>query len=277
MQITADIERYLALVADLDSANDWQLAADVQLRYARQIAIYSAGAALSEPQLRAMLCNYHRDHALVEALRDVEHAEHSARWMEWTQQTARILALKSPQLRSDGAEISMLDDLVQEALCDIWRGLPSFQYRSQFKTWTYTIISNCLRRHYRSSNTQKRGSQAQTQSLDSLLELEDVLGDPCTDLPEQLAADDLLDRLWRQVLAQHPDRRLATIFELWACQRETLQVIGQQLALSPTRVHTLLKTAIALLRAELLRQQWIEPLEELPSAPAAPLALAVAY
>lgn len=43
------------------------------------------------------------------------------------------------------------EDALQEALVDIWRGLPGFDGRSKATTWMFTVAQNAARRHTRRS------------------------------------------------------------------------------------------------------------------------------
>jgi RNA polymerase sigma factor (sigma-70 family) len=204
-----------------------------------------------------MLCYYHTEHQLVEALLDRSNPDHATHWTEWTQQALRWLKIKcAPFLGDDGA-IS-LDDLVQEAMIDLWRGLRTYRYRSRFQTWAFTVIANCLTRHYRTYQTKKRGAFPHTQSLDAMIAIGETLFDRATPAPDDVALSDGLAALLQQVLGQHPDVRLRAIFQLWAFEEQTLRAIGERLNLSATRVHGLLAQAITLLRQELASHDWVE-------------------
>ncbi len=259
MQHEPKVQRCLHLLAQLNIELGWGLTLQAQQRYAEQIAkLCSDLSSPSDSELCRIVSYYHTEHQVVEALRDSTHPDHTTYWVEWTRQTLRwLIARSAVSLVIDEGAID-LDDLAQEALYDLWRGLGSYRYRSRFQTWAFTVISNCLIRACRASQTQKRGARPQTQSLDALIEAGHTLYDRTAPAPDELALSHTLDTLLQQTLTQHPDQRLTTIFQLWACEEQTLRTIGEQLNLSATRVHGLLHEALTLLRNELTSLDWIE-------------------
>lgn len=54
------------------------------------------------------------------------------------------------------------EDLTQEVFMKAYRGLPGFQQRSQFSTWLYGIMLNCVRSHWR-----KKGRGPDLMSLEA--------------------------------------------------------------------------------------------------------------
>lgn len=258
MQANTAVERCRGLVTQLNTSRQWGLNVQDEDRYVQAITSYHPDfATLSEGQVLSIVGNYHADHALVEALIDVSHLEHAERWVEWTRLTSRILRSRAPEMHAGSESGIGLDDLIQEGLTDLWKGLPTFKYQSRFKTWAFTTISNCLNRHFRALNTKKR-AYTQTQSLDAIVAVEDTLHDVEAIPPERIVINTMFMELWQAVLRQHPDRRLAKIFWLWAYEQQTLKIIGDQFHVGPSRVHTLLKQAINLLKDELTRQEWID-------------------
>src|SRR5215212_4803425 len=92
-----NLQRCLKLVGLLDTEHGWGLTQQLQRHYAEQVVGCCANiAAMTDVQICAMLRYYHKDHALVEALRDSAHVDHADRWMEWIRQSLRILAAKGP-------------------------------------------------------------------------------------------------------------------------------------------------------------------------------------
>jgi len=253
----ADFQRCLRFVTLLNQEHSWRLTSQAQLHYAQQIAACCTNlAGTSDAQLCIMLRYYHKDHALVDALCDSTNPEHADRWADWTSQAMRLLAAKTAGTFDRNDIVTSIEDLAQEAIQDLWRGLATFSYQSSFQTWAFTVIGHCLARHYRALGTQKRGAFSPTQSLDVLLTTGDTFDDRTTPSLDQLAFGDILAELIQNVLDQHPDRRLAIIFQLWASEEQTLRTIGDQLDLSVARVHALLKQAIVLLRNESAIQDW---------------------
>jgi RNA polymerase sigma factor (sigma-70 family) len=257
---TTYFHRCLNLVNLLDAEHGWGLTQLMQKRYAEQIIGCCADiTGRTEAQLSFMIQNYHRDHALVEALRDPAHHDHAERWDEWTQQCLRILAAKISGGQLVDAGAVSLEDLAQEANFDLWRGLAKFSYQSSFHTWAFTVIGHCVARHYRSRQTQKRGALSPAQSLDSMLAVGDTFQDQAAPSLDALAHGSILAATIARILNQQPDRRLAIIFHLWANEEQTLRTIGEQLHLSSARVHALLKQIIALLQEDLVLQRWVLP------------------
>src|SRR5215211_4091839 len=134
-----NLERCLKLVGLLNAEHGWGLTQQLQRHYAEQVVGCCAHiAVMTDVQLRATLQYYHKDHALVEALRDSAHADHTDHWMEWARQSQRILAAKGAAAQlADQAAVG-LEDLAQEASLDLWRGLRGFSYQSSFHTWAFT-------------------------------------------------------------------------------------------------------------------------------------------
>lgn len=260
MPETANFLRCLGLVGLLDAEHGWGLTQQMRKRYAEQIIIYCTDSAgRTDAQLSSTLQYYHKEHELVEALRDPAHPDHADRWDEWTRQCLRILAAKIAGAQLSDAGAVSLEDLAQEANLDLWRGLARFSYQSSFHTWAFTVIAHCVARHYRALLTQKRGALAPAQSLDSMLAVGDTFQDQAMPSLDALARGTILAATIAHILSQHPDQRLPIIFQLWANEEQTLRTIGEQLHLSPARVHALLKQAIALLQKELALQGWAAP------------------
>jgi len=257
MQDTTLHQHCLTIIARLNSQHHWNLSRAQQHAYATAITTHAAcSPRLDDGRLSAMVTYYHGEHALVEALRDPKHPEHSLCWAAWTQHAIRILLSKSAGMALlDGAAVS-LEDLAQEAMHDLWRGLASYHYQSRFHTWSFTIISHCLARHYRALQTQKRAALRRIHSLDALLAEGATFCERAALQPEEIALHDSLMALMRQVLGQHPDKRLITVFSLWVYEEQPLRTIGEQLNLSVTRVHALLREAILLLRSATAIQTW---------------------
>ena len=69
---------------------------------------------------------------------------------------------------------------------------------------------------------------------------------------------DTLNTIAEGVLVLDTDQRIALVFHLWVYEEKPLRVIGDQLNLSPARVHALLKQTTQLLRSELTLQKWAE-------------------
>jgi RNA polymerase sigma factor (sigma-70 family) len=252
-------QRCLSTIAQLNDEHQWGLHTEQRLAYARHIAVCLASKADStDIVLRMTALNYHADHAIVEALGDAEHPDHMNQWAEWTRSSTRILLSRSGSDTLLNEVAVSLEDLTQEAMIDLLKGLPAFSYQSRFHTWAYTVISNCLVRHHRSTHAMKRAAALGSQSLEKMIEVGQMPQDHAVVAPEEEVLGRELSELIRQVLAEHPDPRLATVFGIWTEEEQTLRAIGARLNLSATRVHALLTQALALLQSELRSQQWRE-------------------
>jgi len=254
-----DVQRCLHLLAQLNLELGWGLTPQAQQQYAERIAYTDADVPrLSDSELCRIFVYYHADHQLVDALLDATHPDHVAYWAQWTRQALRWLVSRSAASPVADEGAVDLEDLVQEALYDLWRGLRTYCYRSRFQTWAFTVISNCLIRYHRALQTGKRSAHPHAQSLDALIAAGHPPQGDTAPSADEVALSNILDTLLRQVLKQHPDQRLTTIYQLWACEEQSLRTIAEQLHLSATRVHTLLRQARALLRDELASQNWFE-------------------
>lgn len=264
----------LRLVEALDQSNAWRLPTAQRQQYAERIAALATQLELEagEALLATMLTYYHTEHALVEALADAKHPDHPAVWRQVEGQVRSLLASKLAGRAPSDSAVG-LDDLTQEAVSDLWRGLRHFRYQSRLQTWVFTVASHCLNRALRAHRAQKRASMAQAQSLEALTEtLGDSLPDQHAVAPETVVQGRELSNLLRDVLACHPDRRLAMILQLWAVEDHSLREIGARMRLSVGRVHGLLAQAQALLRAHPSLQAWagLGPASALSVGEAAP-------
>jgi RNA polymerase sigma-70 factor (ECF subfamily) len=257
------LQQVLPIVAAVDAAQGWQLDAAAQRRYGARLIDLGAQA-LSDSQISALLMAYHQEHLLIEALIDTAHADNAAAWGVVGQQVRRILASKDVQRMAIDQALS-LEDLAQETLADLWRGLPSFRHQSRLQTWIFTVASHCFNRAVRARRAQKRGALSTPESLELLqAELGETLADPSPAAPEDFAQLHLLADLVAQVLARQPDERLGAIFQLWAVEQQTLREIGTRLQLSVGRVHGLLAQAHAALRSDPSLRAWVGDTEIRP-------------
>lgn len=258
MQEDGTLQQCLRLVARLNDENLWALSPEAVITYATRITAISSDAdPLSDERLCLRISNYHRDHALVEALCDGNHPNHATVWMEWTQQTLRFLFIKVIGELPDTAV--SLDDLTQDSLNDLWLGLPRFRYDSRFQTWAYTIISNRVSRYFRDTTAGKRVRLSSNVSLDKILEDSgDTFIDVHTPSLDEIVLNKELDALLEEIFAQHPDERLKRIFDLWLHQEQTLRAIGEHMHLSASRVYVLLKQALDYLHNNASLRDWVD-------------------
>jgi len=258
MQGQETVQRCLQLAEELGQSQGWQLTAEQRSHYAERVAALTRGREVGEGTLATMLSYYHTEHALVEALTERESPDHAAAWKLLERQVRALLAGKlAGGAQGDGA--IGLEDLAQEAIADLWRGLQQFRYQSRLQTWVFTVAGHCLNRAIRSQRAQKRASTAEAQSLELITEtLGDTLPDPRVQAPDEIVQGRELVQLLRQILSRHPDRRLATIMQLWAVEEHSLREIGAHLQLSVGRVHGLLAQAQAVLQANPSLLAWVE-------------------
>lgn len=96
---------------------------------------------------------------------------------------------------------ALAEDLLQEALLRIARGLPNFDGRSSVKTWAFTIATRTAMDHFR-----KAGGAARHVDEDEVPDLPDS-----APTPEQRLALDQMNACVREVVAALPDDYRAAI------------------------------------------------------------------
>jgi RNA polymerase sigma factor (sigma-70 family) len=257
MAACATTEQLGELTRRLNEVEAWGLSPIQLVGYVEAIqACFSEIDLPALDQLQTIIINYHSEHELVEALRNRSHAEHAVRWTQWSNLALRILLMKYRYVSTSDAVAVNIDDLVQEAMSNLWLALSSFRYQSRFQTWAYTVISNCFVRAHRAAQMQKRAVALKSTSLEQLQDTSDLPPPTLAPSPEEETASRALAALVQQVLAQHHDTRLGLIFYLWAHEDQPLRVIGDRLNLSVPRVHALLGQALHLLRNEPTIREW---------------------
>ena len=113
----------------------------------------------------------------------------------------------------DGIDRSSMDDVLQEAVFAIWRGLPGFRQEARFTTWMHTVAHNAALRWL-----EKNARHRMTATPDPDQErASDVI-----EFPELHAQSDRL----AAALSRLPDRERASL--LLALEGVPLQEIAQQ-------------------------------------------------
>lgn len=197
-----------------------------------------------------VVTNYHNDHITVAALRDNSHPDHNQTWARWSTQAFGVLRRTGLNWSHD----RMIDteDIAQIAQAELARALPGYRYRSRFSSWAYSVIWRCAQRQIRMGRAQCRSA-----TIGSLDMLEEGAVAALSEAGhEQTTQAHLLAAQVAYILAMHPDRRLTTIFQLWAIEERTSAEIGAIVQLHESRVRALLKQARELLRADPSIQCW---------------------
>lgn len=197
----------------------------------------------SEQIAATMVLNYHHEHRRVQALRDAQDGSHALAWEEHMRSIEQIVRAKFHYHSLTGA--IDIYDLMQIACIEIIRSLSSFHYRSKLNTWAYTIVTNTIKRQIREYRAKKRQGDQLAISYGHPLAAGQLVCsaiDERAPAPESSADGSALARLVADVLYCH-DPRLRTIFLRWAIDDTSVEEIGSQLGLSPSRTRSLLAEA----------------------------------
>lgn len=237
-------------VVELDEGEGWGLDAAQRARYCRALARLHPEGCPAHVLRRAIIC-YHLDHDLVESLRDGGHGKHLEAWTTWVPQVIAVLRHAGLSWSNDGA--ADLEDLVQVACLELARSLPAYRYESRFSSWAFQVVVRSVRSELRGQRARKRTGPT------AYLERSEALEVPLAeaDHPESVAAARHLAALAEAVLAGHPDRRLATIFRLWALEDRRVNEIGARAGLSPARVRVLIGQIVEMLRQDVQIRTWL--------------------
>lgn len=266
------IQRCRRIVTDLATARGWQLAEDDIERYVSVIVSGVGQAEMSDAELVLTCSSYHDDHQLVEALVRPDHPQHHAAWEALRIYIRRVLAARDLQHLLADCALS-IDDLLQDAISDVLRGITGFRYQSRLQTWIFTIVNHRLHRAKRSRATQKRGRHQLPLSLESAVESdEEVMAIDRSAKPEELILARVLEDLLRRTLARHNDRRVSLVYRLWAFEELSMREVGQRVRLSAARIHALVQQALAALREDAALRAWVNDptAESHPEPPSCP-------
>jgi RNA polymerase sigma factor (sigma-70 family) len=242
------------MIQQLNDELGWNLSLDEQQAYTGHIFTYLPEQC-SDSKLRTIVVAYHEDHALVQALCDIQHHAHDTAWQAWRAQIAAILQRAGLIWSRDPAVDS--DDLIQVAQSELVRSIAQFQYHSRFSTWAYRVVVQSVQRSIRNSQALKRA--VRPDSLDQLAE-GDTPHYSENYLEAHTAGQMLLERIVA-LLAAHSDERLAVIFRLAVVDDRSTEEIGQLVQLHPSRVRALLAQARTFLREHSDIRQWNDSTE----------------
>ena len=232
-------DEYECLVQSLSNEHAWNLSPAVCLKYATRV--FHSG--IVERRLQEdFVRHYHVDHELVEAIGAPAHPEHRHYYEQVEQRCLRIIRKHQHYWSKDRALSE--DDVCQICMEKVLQKIHMFQYRSSFQTWLTSLIINEALQLYRKQHTQSRA--ADNEPLEDHAELAH---------PQEPIHDVVIEQIRRlefeQVLALHKDPRVLVVFRLYVDEDLTLEVIGRRLSLSVGRIHSLLATARAVLRASI--------------------------
>ena len=133
-------------------------------------------------------------------------------------------------LRHYCGDEQLAQDLAQETLLRVTRGLPEFDGRSSLKTWAITIATRVAADHYRRSGRQV----VETEFEDETLLLVDDLS-----LEQQFVVDEM-NACIRQVIDTLPDEYRAALvlkdLEGFS-EKEVAEILGCSLANAKIRIH----------------------------------------
>lgn len=130
-------------------------------------------------------------------------------------------------------------DLTQETFLKAFRSLDSFRSeRSSFKTWLYSIAFNLLRDQARRREVRSRGA-------DVLLQQEKTRA-PATDLADQVADQDAIDRLLDLV-----DPEIRSLLVLRFLQDVPYQEISRVTGLKPATIRSKVHRGLKRIQAQL--------------------------
>lgn len=253
---TDGLSRSRVILSELNQRQLWGLTQADQERYLDQLK-HNLTDTYSDQLLESILYNYHHDHLIVAKLRTGQDFDYND-WQEWMQNVRTALAHNGLDWSSQPA--SSREDLVQIALIGLLEALPSYGYRSRFKTWAYTVFLRSVQQHLRKFQASKR--KGHTLSLDQATNDEQTipqLADHITIDPADQMLVSSLQSLIYSILQKHPDQRLAAIFHLAEEADRTVTEIGRRFQLSPARISDLLKQARQLLQQDQKIHDWFDP------------------
>lgn len=250
---TDALSRSGVILSELNQQQQWQLTEAAQTHYLQQLKARLLDT-YNDHLLVSILTNYHYDHQTVAKFQAGQGFELQD-WNEWYQNVCKTLAHHGLDWSSQVAINH--EDLVQIALTGLLEALPSYGYRSRFKTWAYTVFLRSVQQHVRMFLVGKR--KGQTLSLDQTIDAHQAGSQQIDRLvidPIDLMLGNSLQNLIYSVLQHHKDQRLLEIFRLAEEEDLTVSEIGRRFQLSPARISDLLKQARQTLQQDARIRDW---------------------
>lgn len=239
-------------VRRLNTDERWELTAADIAAYAEQIAPHLATTS-TDAQIETVTRYFHQEHKRIAALSDAQHPQHHTAW-EWVgQEITRVLHVQRLTWSKDRS--IEIDDLVQTVRVEVVRSIGSFRYNSSLRTWLHSTTLRRIRRYHRDGAAAKRPQNVA--DLEQALEV---------GVGWEHFADTVHGRLFLEkictVLAQADDKRLARMLLLRTIDDLTIEDIGRQFHLHPSRVRALLSMARDLLKKDAELQHWLRQQED---------------
>lgn len=191
--------------------------------------------------------NWNTQRTLIQRAQDPE--DHSA----WDEFVAYYDSFIRMVLRKSNISVDEIDDLIQNILLRIWKGLPNYEYRKEkarFRTWLSTIIRNNIISHI----TRLKGKSDKFQTYESQIEtvseteIEEVIKTEWLDYIASLAMKKVQDvfsgnaiEVFRLSLAEKSAREIA----------QELSITEESVFVLRSRVKSRLKKEISEIRNQI--------------------------
>jgi RNA polymerase sigma factor (sigma-70 family) len=237
--------RCRAVILMLNLRERWGLTDEEIDTYVEQITDQVPHAILAT-SLEIVASHFHADHKLVAALRNEQNPDHGAVWKKITSDITRIIRFKNLDRSPDRAV--ELTDVIQVAQVELARAIGNYHYKSSLRTWLQSVTIQRLRRYHRDNSAAKRS--AQLEPLEDATE--QVEGES---IEPQIMASELEAEIQRKLSAQQGER-VARIFHMRMIDELSAQEVGERVNLHPSRVRTLLRLALELLKNDADIRSW---------------------
>jgi RNA polymerase sigma factor (sigma-70 family) len=199
-----------------------------------------------------MVMYYHREHTLVQAMRNCADPRHDMIWQQQIQKVIGILHRQGFAWSKDAA--IDIDDLAQIALLELVHALPTYHYTSCFSTWAYAVIVRRMKRHLRDRSALKRSGNAVSLNTNC----ETTVPVATAEQPETIAEGHIFADLIYEVLARQQGMQVAEIFQMWANDDIKLAHIGEHVQCSSSWTRALLNKARTSLQQHPGIQAWLQ-------------------